>query len=357
MRAMIAVLPGDGIGPEVTEQAVRVLEKVARMGDHRFDFVIGDIGAFALEWRGTALPEETLDLCRTADAVLLGAVGGLPISAGGPRPEEGLLRLRREMGLFANLRPVRVVPELTGGSPVKASRLEGVDILFVRELTGGIYFGRKHRDADHAVDECAYSRDEIRRVVRVACEAARQRGRLGKITSIDKANVLETSRLWRETVDALVAEEYPDLGLEHMLVDAAAMKLISEPTAFDVIVTENLFGDILTDAASVLTGALGNLPSASLGERGPGLFEPVHGSAPDIAGEGVANPFGAILSAAMLLRHSLGLEDEARAVERAVEDAIRAGVLTADLAGRGAAAATEIVGATVTGQLGVVVRR
>ena len=352
MKALIAILPGDGIGPEVTEQATRVLERIARIGNHDLELRLGDIGAMALDWKESALPEETRDLCQMADAVLLGAVGGLRVADGVPRPEEGLLALRKQLGVYANLRPVRPLPQLLDASPVKAELLAGVDMLFVRELTGGIYFGNKERNADRAMDECVYTRSEIERVVRTACELARDRGRMGKVTSIDKANVLATSRLWRATAERVAAEEFPELTLEHVLVDAAAMRLIAEPASFDVIVTENMFGDILTDAASVLTGALGNLPSASLGAGQRGLFEPVHGSAPSIAGRGVANPYGAILSAALLLRHSLGLEPEAVAVERAVEEAIAEGARSVDLVVAGQKPmSTDQIGDAVLGRL------
>ncbi len=333
MRALIAVLAGDGIGPEVTAEAVRALGAVARRFGHEFRFESALLGGAAIDATGAALPEDTLALCRRADGVLMGAVGGPRWSDPNAtvRPEQGLLRLRKELGLFANLRPVAPHPAVLGASPIKPELLAGVDILVVRELTGGIYFGDKRRSDTDAVDVCRYTVAEIERVVRLAAGLARARRR--KLTSIDKANVLETSRLWRSIVERLAAAEFPDLEVEHMLVDAAAMHLLRRPRDFDVIVTENMFGDILTDEASMLAGSLGMLPSASLGERARGgLYEPIHGSAPDIAGRGIANPYATILSAAMLLRHSLELPAEARALEEAVSSAIVRGTLTADLA-------------------------
>jgi 3-isopropylmalate dehydrogenase len=340
MRSLIVLLPGDGIGPEVTAAARTVLEAVARAFGHRFDFREAAVGGCAIDAAGEPLPAATLAACLSADGVLLGAVGGPRWSdpSAPVRPEQGLLALRRAMGVFANLRPVATHPALFEASPLKTHLLEGVDILFVRELTGGIYFGEKVRSADAASDLCTYTRTEIERVVRLACELAR--ARRGLVTSVDKANVLETSRLWRETATRVAREEFPDVRLEHALVDAAAMQLIQAPRHFDVVVTENMFGDILTDEASVITGSIGMLPSASLTGRGPGLYEPIHGSAPDIAGRGIANPCGAILSAALLLRHSLGLEAEAQAIERATWDTVSRGVGTADVAGRGAKSAT-----------------
>jgi 3-isopropylmalate dehydrogenase len=332
MKASIAVLAGDGIGPEVTAEAVRALESIARCYEHEFEFHVGLLGGAAIDATGLPLPPETLELARHADATLLGAVGGPKWSDPNAkvRPEQGLLQLRRALGLFANLRPVVPHPALLDVSPIKAHLLRGVDIMVVRELTGGIYFGAKSRSATEAVDECRYSVAEIERVVRLAAGLAR--GRRRKLTSVDKANVLETSRLWRATVDLLLPAEFPDVAHEHMLVDSAAMHLLQRPRDFDVIVTENMFGDILTDEASMLAGSMGLLPSASLGAqvRG-GLFEPIHGSAPDIAGRGIANPYAAILSAAMLLRHALRLETEASALEHAVHQAIESGALPADL--------------------------
>ena len=336
MHALIAVLAGDGIGPEVTDEAVRALGAVARRFGHEFRFEAALLGGAAIDATGSALPEDTLALCRRADGVLMGAVGGPRWSAPDApvRPEQGLLRLRKELGLFANLRPFAPHPAVLGASPIKPELLAGVDIVVVRELTGGIYFGDKHRSDTDAVDVCRYTAAEIERVVRLAAGLARARRR--KLTSIDKANVLETSRLWRSIVERLAAAEFPDLEVEHMLVDAAAMHLLRRPRDFDVIVTENMFGDILTDEASMLAGSLGMLPSASLGARGRGgLYEPIHGSAPDIAGRGIANPYATILSAAMLLRHSLELPAEAGALEEAVSAAIERGALTADLAPAG----------------------
>jgi 3-isopropylmalate dehydrogenase len=329
-----------------------VLETVAARFSHEFSLEEAPFGGIAIDQCGDPLPPSTLALCQQADAVLLGAIGGPRWS--GPqapvRPEQGLLRLRKALGVYANLRPVAVHPALRDVSTLKGEVLEGVDVLFVRELTGGIYFGAKTRTAEAASDLCSYSVAEIERVVRVAARLAR--GRRGKLTSIDKSNVLETSRLWREVTERLVRAEYPDLQLEHMLVDSAAMHLIRRPRDFDVAVTENMFGDILTDEASMLAGSLGMLPSASLGNGPRGLYEPIHGSAPDIAGQGIANPFGSILSAAMLLRSSLGLDAEAAAVEAAVADAISAGVRTADIAAPGArASTTREAGAAVIARL------
>jgi 3-isopropylmalate dehydrogenase len=336
----ICVLPGDGIGPEVVAQALRVLEAVGGSGGHRFTTREGLIGGIAIDQTGTALPDATVAACREADAVLLGAVGGPKWDDPNAkvRPEQGLLKIRKELGLFANLRPVSLHPALKGASPLRADLLEGVDLLVVRELTGGIYFGEKTRTADRAVDTCTYTVGEVERITRVAAQAAR--GRRKKLTSVDKANVLETSRLWRATVEKVMREEFPDIALDHVLVDSAAMHLIQRPATFDVILTENMFGDILSDEASVLSGSMGLLPSASLGEGKRGLYEPIHGSAPTIAGQGIANPYATILSVAMMLRHSLGLEAEAARVEAAVNGAISSGVLTPDLAGPGRAAAT-----------------
>jgi 3-isopropylmalate dehydrogenase len=286
------------------------------------------------------LPEETLEVCRAADAVLLGAVGGPKWDdpRAKVRPEQGLLAIRKGLGLYANLRPVAVTPKLFHASPLRAELLAGVDLVVVRELTGGIYFGEKKREADRASDLCVYTVDEVERIVRTAARIAR--GRRKKLTSVDKANVLETSRLWREVTERVMKQEFPDVALSHMLVDACAMHLIRRPADFDVIVTENMFGDILTDEASMLAGSMGMLPSASLGDGKRGLYEPIHGSAPDIAGKGVANPYATILSVAMLLRHSLELETEARAIEAAVSRSIDRGVLTGDLAPSGTKAAT-----------------
>jgi 3-isopropylmalate dehydrogenase len=315
---------------------VRALERVAQKFGHSFRFEPALLGGVAIDATGEALPAATLALCRRADAILLGAVGGPKWSAPDApvRPEQGLLGLRKALGLFANLRPVVPHPAVLDASPIKAELLHGVDIMVVRELTGGIYFGEKHRSATEAVDVCRYTVLEVERVVRLAAQLARARNR--KLTSVDKANVLETSRLWRSVVERILPEEFPDVAFEHMLVDSAAMHLLRRPRDFDVIVTENMFGDILTDEASMLAGSLGLLPSASLGADGRGgLFEPIHGSAPDIAGRGIANPYAAILSAALLLRYSLNLPAEARALEAAVYAAIVAGALPADLVKRG----------------------
>lgn len=337
MNATIALLPGDGIGPEVVAEARRVLEAIAAAFRHTFIFREGLIGGGAIDATGTALPEETLRLCLEANAVLLGAVGGPKWSdpAAPIRPEQGLLALRRAMGVYANLRPVVVLDALADASPLRPERVRGVNVMIVRELTGGLYFGtpqgRETIDGQRAaVDTLRYHENEIRRVVRLAFELAR--GRRKKLTSVDKANVLASSRLWREVTHE-VAADYPDVACEDILVDACAMYLIHRPTDFDVIVTENMFGDILSDEASMITGSLGMLPSASLGEPGrPGLYEPIHGSAPDIAGQGIANPLATILSAAMLLRSSLGLDNEAAAVEAAVAHVLTEGGRTADIA-------------------------
>jgi 3-isopropylmalate dehydrogenase len=340
MRALICVLPGDGIGPEVTAQAVRVLSAVAQAGGHTFETREALIGGAAIDAKGTALPDETLALAKEADAVLLGAVGGPKWDdpRAKVRPEQGLLAIRKGLGLYANLRPVAVNPKLLRASPLRPELLAGVDMVVVRELTGGIYFGEKTRDKDRASDLCVYTEGEVERIVRAAARIAQ--GRRKKLCSVDKANVLETSRLWREVTERVVGKEFPDLALTNMLVDACAMHLIRRPADFDVIVTENMFGDILTDEASMLVGSMGMLPSASLGEGKRGLYEPIHGSAPDIAGKGIANPYATILSLALLLRYSLGLEAEARAVEAAVDAAIGAGVLPADVAVPGAKPAT-----------------
>ncbi|CUS02105.2 3-isopropylmalate dehydrogenase [Candidatus Promineifilum breve] len=337
MKATITLLPGDGIGPEVVAEARRVLEAIADTYNHEFTFHEGLIGGAAIDATGTALPDETLALCTAADAVLLGAVGGIKWSdpKAAVRPEQGLLKLREGMGVYANLRPVVVLDALADASPLRPERVRGVDVMIVRELTGGLYFGtpqgQETIDGERtAVDTLRYHEREIRRVVQLAFELAR--GRRQKLTSVDKANVLASSRLWREVTHE-VAVEYPDVVCEDILVDACAMYLINRPADFDVIVTENMFGDILSDEASMITGSLGMLPSASLGEPGtPGLYEPIHGSAPDIAGKGIANPLATILSAAMLLRSSLGLAEEAAAVEAAVARVLADGARTADIA-------------------------
>lgn len=340
MKTKIAVLPGDGIGPEIVAEAVKALRAVARRFGHDFEMTECPVGGSAYDMCGDCLPETTLAACKAAGAVLLGAVGGpkwddLPPEK---RPERrALLTLRRELGLFANLRPAKVWDALKSASPLKDEiAARGIDLLIVRELTGGAYFGEKGRTegGKSAYDVTPYSAHEIERVARVAFEAARVRRR--KVTSVDKANVLETSRLWRETVTALQAEEYADVELDHMYVDNAAMQLVREPSRFDVVLTENMFGDILSDEASQITGSIGMLPSASLGAAEGGMYEPIHGSAPDIAGKGIANPVATILSAAMMLRHSFGLSAEADAVERAVAGALAAGMRTLDIAPDGA---------------------
>jgi 3-isopropylmalate dehydrogenase len=333
VKARIAVLAGDGIGPEVTAEAVRCLRAIAQRFEHRFEFDDALLGGAAIDATGDPLPPATLATCEASDAVLMGAIGGPKWSDGAVRPEQGLLRLRRALGVFANLRPVTPHPAVLDAAPLKPEVIRGVDIMVVRELTGGIYFGAKTRTERHATDLCEYSVEEIERVTRVAGRLALARRR--SVVSVDKANVLETSRLWREVVERVMRLEFAGVALEHMLVDAAAMHLLKRPRDFDVLLTENMFGDILTDEASMLAGSLGLLPSASLGNAKRGLYEPIHGSAPDIAGRGIANPYGAILSAAMLLRHSLQLEAEAAALEGAVSRAIEEGTLTADLAASG----------------------
>ncbi len=336
MAHKVILLPGDGIGPEIIGPAVEVLNAVA---PGKFDYEEHLFGGASIDAHATALTDETLAACRSADAVLLAAVGGPKwdtTDPDKPRPEQGLLGLRKGLGLFANLRPVKPLPALYDASPLRREIIDGTDLLVVRELTGGIYFGEKTRTADRASDACVYTREEIQRIARVAFGAARSR-----VTSVDKANVLETSRLWREVVRELHAAEFPNIELEHLLVDNAAMRLVAAPRHFDVIVTENMFGDILSDEAAMLTGSLGMLPSASLGsplppthpQATPGIFEPVHGSAPDIAGTGTANPLAMFLSAALMLRHGFGMESEAAAVESAVDRALAEGLRTPDLGG------------------------
>lgn len=341
----IVMLPGDGIGPEVCASARQALDTLSEVRGLRFELREERIGGAAVDATGSPLPQETVDACRDADAVLLGAVGGpkwddYPAEQ---RPEKGLLNIRAEFGLFCNLRPIVTHPALHRFSPIRAERLENVDLMIVRELTGGSYFGEKWRDDDQAEDVCRYTRAEIERVTRAAARIARRRQ--GRITLVDKANVLETSRLWRAVVSSVLATEFPDIDLEYMLVDAAAMHLLSHPADFDLLLTENLFGDILSDEASMLCGSMGLLPSASLNETGFGLYEPVHGSAPDIAGKGLANPYAMLLSTAMMLRHSLGLPGEAELLEAAVQDCWDEGILTPDLHpdGTGTAAVTEAV--------------
>ena len=351
MNYSIAVLPGDGIGPEVTTAALSALAAVGDRFGHRFECETALIGGAAIDDGGSPFPALTREVCLDTDAVLLGAVGGPKWSdpAAAVRPEQGLLDLRALLGVYANLRPIAPLPALYSSSPLREERLHGVDFIVVRELTGGIYFGDKTRDADSASDLCRYSRDEIARITRVAAELAAARG--SKIVSVDKANVLETSRLWREVLVDTLSSEFPDIRFEHMLVDAAAMHLIARPADFDVIVTENMFGDILTDEASMLCGSLGMLPSASLGSDGRGLYEPIHGSAPDIAGQGVANPCGTIASVALMLRHSFGLEAEAAALEAAIAAAIDGGVRTADIAGSAQSTSTAAMTTAIVEQL------
>ncbi len=352
MKARIAVLPGDGIGPEVVAEAVRCLQAVAARFGHDFELAEAPVGAAAMDLTGDPLPPATLELARSADAVLFGAIGDPRYSDPSlkVRPEQSILGLRRELGLYANLRPAVTHPAVYHASPLRPELLGGVDIVVVRELTGGIYFGEKTRGEDAASDLCAYSADEIERVVRLAARLAA--GRRGKLTSVDKANVLETSRLWRRVVDRVIAAEFPKIVVEHMYIDAATMHVLRRPADFDVIVTENMFGDILTDEISMLPGSLGLCPSASIGEGRRGLYEPIHGSAPDIAGRGIANPCGTILSAALLLRHSLGLEREAAAVESAVSQTLADGICTGDVARPGAKpASTAEVGAAVVERL------
>jgi 3-isopropylmalate dehydrogenase len=334
----ITLLPGDGIGPEVVGEAVRVLDLVASKHNHTIKFTERLMGGCSIDKYGSSLTDETLADCKSADAVLLGAVGGPKWDdpTAKDRPERGLLALRKGLGVFANLRPVKVHPSLIDSSPLKPEKLKGVDIIVMRELTGGLYFGqpkmREMRDGkEYAVDTLEYYDYEVQRIVDLAFSLAKSRRK--KVTSVDKANVLESSRLWRQ-ITTRIGKENADVELEHMLVDTASMKLITGPAFFDVIVTENMFGDILTDEASVLAGSMGMLPSASLGASGPGLYEPIHGSAPDIAGKGIANPVGTILSSAMLLRYSLKLEAEAAAIEKAVDEVITAGARTADLGGK-----------------------
>jgi 3-isopropylmalate dehydrogenase len=335
MKATITLLPGDGIGPEVIAQSVAVLQKVASKFGHDFSFNEALIGGIAIDQTGNPLPDETLRIAEQSDAVLMGAVGLPKYDAAPVRPEQGLLKIRKHFSLFANLRPVKSYPALAQFAPLKAELLAGVDMLFVRELTGGMYFGERQEqgDGDSAYDTELYTVPEVERVAHVAFRAAQLRR--NKVTSVDKANVLAAMRLWRRTVTR-VHEDYSDVALEHALVDSCAMHLLTRPASFDVLLASNMFGDILSDEASVLAGSLGMLPSASLGEGRFGIYEPVHGSAPDIAGQGKANPIGTILSAAMLLRYSLALEAEAKAVEAAVEAALADGARTADIAGGGA---------------------
>ena len=342
--AQVALLPGDGIGPEVIAATLELCEALCP-GSYEFEPHL--FGGASIDRNGVAMTDETLAACRAADAVLLGAVGGPKwdtTDPDAPRPEQGLLGLRKGLGLYANLRPVRPFEALLDASPLREERIAGTDLLVVRELTGGIYFGEKKRTELMASDLCEYSVEEVERITRVAFTAART-----KVSSMDKANVLETSRLWREVVTRVHAEEFPQVALEHVLVDNAAMQLVSKPTQFDVILAENLFGDILSDEAAMITGSIGMLPSASIGNPdGPGVFEPVHGSAPDIAGKGLANPLATFLSLAMMMRHGFGREEEASAVESAVAAALEGGLRTADLGG---SATTEQATAAVLAQL------
>ncbi|KAB7668069.1 3-isopropylmalate dehydrogenase [Bacillus sp. B1-b2] len=335
MKKRIAVLPGDGIGPEIVAGAIQVLHTITEAFGHEVELEYGDIGGCATDKTGTPLPDETVSLCKSCDAILLGAVGGpkwdsLPVPM---RPEQGLLKIRKELNLFANLRPTTYFESLASASPLREEVIKGVDLLVVRELTGGIYFGTPSERVTvdgkpGAVDTLVYKKEEIERVVKKAFEVARTRSK--KVTSVDKANVLETSRLWREIANE-IAQDYPDVELEHMLVDNAAMQLIRNPRQFDVLVTENMFGDILSDEASVLTGSLGMLASASLSEGGPYLYEPIHGSAPDIAGQNIANPLATILSVSMMLKTSFQLEREASVIEEAVKNVLNKGIRTRDI--------------------------
>jgi 3-isopropylmalate dehydrogenase len=339
MNKIITVIPGDGIGPEVIKSAILVLDAVAQKYNHKFAYQYAKLGGIAIDEEGTPLPQQTIDLCKSSDGVLLGAVGGpkwdtLP---GHMRPEKGLLGIRKALQLYANLRPVTAHNSLLDASTLKREVVEGVDLMIVRELTGGLYFGqpqerRQEADGEAVVDTLYYKKSEIERIVKQAFELARLRGK--KVTSVDKANVLESSRLWREVAET-VGRQYPDVQLEHMLVDNAAMQLIRNPKQFDVVVTENMFGDILSDEASMLTGSLGMLPSASIGGDGPGLYEPIHGSAPDIAGKNMANPLATILSGAMMLRYSFNMTQEADAIEEAVTNVLEAGFRTGDIAEQG----------------------
>lgn len=351
MKKTIAVIPGDGVGPEIVGEAVKVLAATAKKFGHDFEMTTYPVGGAAYDLCGDCLPDTTLAACKAADAVLLGAVGGpkwdsLP---GPQRPEKrALLTLRKELGLFGNLRPAKVWDALKGASPLKPEIVSaGIDVLVVRELIGGIYFGAHETapDGQSALDKMPYSVPEIERIARLAFEAARKRK--CRVTSVDKANVLATSRLWRETVTRLGAAEYPDVALDHMYVDNAAMQLVRDPAHFDVLLTENMFGDILSDEASQITGSIGMLPSASLGTGGHGLYEPIHGSAPDIAGKNIANPIATILSASLMLRHSFGLKAEADAIEQAVGKVLAKGVRTADIAAGGAAVSTTEMGAAI----------
>ncbi len=355
MKAKIVLLPGDGIGPEIVDSAAKVLTALAEKFGHDFTFPSHLIGGIAIDTCGDPLPQETIDACRESDAILLGAVGGPKWDdpSAKTRPEAGLLKIRKELELFANLRPIRLFDELLDASPLRRDIIEGTDILFFRELTGGIYFGESGRsgsgDGEAAFQSMVYSVPEVERIVRLAAKAAQTRD--NRLTSVDKANVLEPSRLWRQVAVRVMADEFPDVQYDVVLVDAMAMHLINRPSDFDVVVTGNMFGDILTDEASMLPGSLGMLPSASLGDGGPGLYEPIHGSAPDIAGQGIANPLATILASAMLLRHSLQLTQEADAVEAAVTKSLADGLRTTDIARGGPSISTGAMGDAVVDRL------
>ena len=355
LNVNLVLLPGDGIGPEIVAAAQRVLEAVGAAFGHEFQFSSHLIGGVAIDSCGDPLPADTIAACKASDAILLGAVGGPKWDdpSAKTRPEAGLLKIRKELGLFANLRPIRLFDELLEASPLRRDIIEGTDILFLRELTGGIYFGESGRSGsgaeEAAFQSMIYSVPEVERIVRLAAKSAQ--GRKGRLTSVDKANVLEPSRLWRQVAARVMAEEFPEIEYDVVLVDAMAMHLINRPSDFDVVVTGNMFGDILTDEASMLPGSLGMLPSASLGDGGPGLYEPIHGSAPDIAGQDIANPLATILAAAMLLRHSLNLNNEAEAIESAVSRVLADGLRTADIARGGASIGTHQMGTAVVERL------
>ena len=331
MKAEITILAGDGIGPEITEHALNILNAIEKKYGHEFTLHDALFGGIAIDETGDPYPLETRELCKKSDAVLLGAVGGPKWSdpKAKTRPEKGLLDMRSDLGVYANLRQIKTYPQLIDNSPIENTKLKEIDILFVRELIGGIYFGEKEKTDNYAKDVCEYSASEIERIVKVAADLSMKRK--NKLTSVDKANVMATSQLWRSVTIAMIEKEYPEIEIEHLLVDAATMHLLSRPADFDVIVAENLFGDILTDEASMLTGSIGMIPSASLGDNNFGVYEPIHGSAPDIQGKGLANPSGMILSVAMMLKHSLNLIEESNDIENAVEEVLSDGIFTADL--------------------------